>query len=186
MKSEFELKTKQNLRVQAKKIRNSLDIQTISSAIARQLIMLDAYKKAKIVAGFYPFGHEVDLRQLYHDLTKKWHLPRLINDTKITFYPFKSPSKMEKNKYGIHEPACGKELGLSEMDIIIAPALMVDKNGHRLGYGKGYYDRFLSKLPEKCLKIVPIPEELLIESLPIDNFDISVDIAVTQDKIYYF
>jgi len=186
MTSKFETDTKQKLRIQAKKIRNSLDIPAVSSAICGQIVEFESYKKAKNVAGFYPFGHEIDLRELYQDSSKKFYLPRVIDGVEMVFYPFTSLSEMEKNKYGILEPITGEELKPSKIDLIIVPGLMADKKGHRLGYGKGYYDRFMAKLSGNCIKIIPIPEELLTENIPADKFDVPVDIAVTQIQIHYF
>ncbi len=179
-------KTKQQYRTQARKQRKNLDISLISIEICKQIKNLDIYKKAKKIAGFYSFGNETDIRQLYQDFSKQWFLPKIVNDETMIFYQYKSFSNMVKNKFEIYEPASGIELSAEEPDIIIVPALMTDKKGHRLGYGKGYYDRFLKKLPEECVKIVPIPEVLMIEELPYDEFDVPVDMAITQNKVYNF
>ena len=180
------LYTKQQYRIQAKKQRKYLDIPLISTGICRQIKGLDIYKKAEKIAGFYSFGNETDIRQLYQDFSKQWFLPKVVNDEIMVFYPYKNLSNMAKNKFGIYEPVSGIELSPEEIDIIIVPALMADKKGHRLGYGKGYYDRFLKKLSEKCIKIVLIPEVLMTEELPYDEFDVPVDMAITQNKIYNF
>jgi 5-formyltetrahydrofolate cyclo-ligase len=61
---------------------------------------------------------------------------------------------------------------------------MADKNGHRLGYGAGFYDRFIPGLNENCLKIVPVPDKLFVDSLPYDHWDIPVNIVITEKNIY--
>lgn len=184
MFSKLKLDTKDQFRAQAGQIRKTLDICSISNDICNYIIAFEPYKKAKTIAGFYPFGSEVDTRQLFQDFSKQWFLPKTIDKSNMVFYRFKPDSRMKKNGFGIYEPENSGELELHRLEIIFIPALMVDKNGHRIGYGKGYYDRFLSKLPAACLKIVPIPEELTVDGLPFDEMDIPVDIAITQTNIY--
>ncbi|NLF83919.1 MAG: 5-formyltetrahydrofolate cyclo-ligase [Candidatus Gastranaerophilales bacterium] len=180
------LKTKNDYRSYAKKIRQQLVIAEISRVICAKIVDLEEYKAAKTVAGFYPFGSEIDLRCLYTDSSKKFLLPRVIDEENIEFYLFNEETQLEKNKWGILEPKPEQETAKIVPDIILIPALMVDKQGYRLGYGKGYYDRYLSKLPEHCLKILPVAEELFVDSLPHDEHDVRVDIALTQSNIYDF
>jgi len=180
------LSTKQKFRNYAKNIRSKLDIFHISCAICELIRDLEVYKNAKVIAGFYPFGSEVDLRPLYQDISKQWYLPKVVSGTEMLFYPHKTEIDMKKSKYGIYEPPVCDELKPDKPDLIFVPALIIDKKGHRIGYGKGYYDRFLSRLAEKCIKIVPIPEELITENLPYEEFDMPVDMAVSQRNIYRF
>ncbi|HSA05596.1 MAG TPA: 5-formyltetrahydrofolate cyclo-ligase [Candidatus Gastranaerophilales bacterium] len=180
------LKSKEEYRFQAKEIRKNLNTSLISAAICRLIIDMKEYKQAKIIAGFYPFDKEINIRPLFEDSSKKWFLPKVKNDDIMVFYPYTNFFDMEKNKFGIYEPREENELNPEKIDIIIIPALIADKTGYRLGYGKGYYDKFLARLSKKRVKIVPIPEELMIEKLPFDKFDVPVDFAVTQNKIYDF
>ena len=82
-------------------------------------------------------------------------------------------NKLEKSKFNIMEP-CSEPIEPELLDIIIVPALMADKNGYRLGYGGGFYDRFLP-LCKNAFKIVVVPKELFIAKLPHDEFDVKVD-----------
>ncbi len=179
-------KTKQNLRDWAKQTRKTLDIKAISAVICNKITVLKEYKNAKIIAGFYPCGTETYITPLFEDKSKEWYLPVIAENEHMSFCKYETCSELNLNKYGICEPCTGEELKPEKIGLIIIPALLIDKNGHRLGYGKGYYDRFLAKLPETCIKIVPIADELVIDSLPYDEFDIAVDMAVTQKNIYYF
>ncbi len=184
MFSKLKPDTKEQLRVQAKEIRKGLDISSVSNDICNRIIDFEAYKEAKTIAGFYPFGNEVDIRQLFQDFSKQWFLPKVVDEDNMVFYSFKPDTGLEKNSLGIYEPSSSEELDPQKAQIIFVPALMVDKNGHRIGYGMGYYDRFLSKLPAACLKIVPIPEELTVEGLPFGKTDMPVDFAITPNNIY--
>lgn len=161
-------------------------MKKISGEIRSQILAFGIYKKAKTIAAFYSFDNETDINPLFRDSSKHWYLPRVMGSGDMAFYKYDQSTPMQKNRYGIYEPVGGVELSPDEPDLIFVPALMVDKKGHRLGYGKGYYDRFLSKLTEKSVKVVPIPEELTIEDLPADEFDIPVDFAITGYNIYDF
>ncbi len=177
-------KTKQEYRTYARKTRKNLDLKVISSSICGLIRGLDEYKKAKKIAGYCPSDYEINIKPLFEDISKEWFLPVVTDHKNMVFCEFKACSELGLNRYGICEPCSGKEIDINEPDIIIIPALMVDKKGYRLGYGKGYYDRFLAGLPGNCVKIVPIADELLTDGLPCDEYDIPAHIAVTQSTIY--
>jgi len=179
-------KTKQNYREQAKETRKTLDIKQISTVICGKMTELNEYKNAKIIAAFYPCGSETDITPLFEDKNRKWYLPVLTDNENMEFRRLETRTELTPNKYGIHEPCSGEKISPEQLDLIIIPALAVDKHGHRLGYGKGYYDRFLAKLPDNCAKIVPIADELIVKILPVDEYDVAVDIAVSEKGIYYF
>jgi 5-formyltetrahydrofolate cyclo-ligase len=85
------------------------------------------------------------------------------------------------NKWGIAEPCCDlEEIDIAIIDMAIIPALMADKNGNRLGYGAGFYDRFIPGLRKDCLTITPVADELFVDSLPYDHWDIPVDYVITS------
>ena len=90
------------------------------------------------------------------------------------------------NKFGIDEPIEGIDMFPTEIDLVIVPLLSFDKKGHRVGYGKGYYDRFLKQCRKDCLKIGfsyfdPVD---LIEDF--NKFDIKMDYVVTPQTVYKF
>jgi len=179
-------KTKKEYRENAKSLRLRLNMPIISSKIC-SLIKKQAFYKFKNILIFYPFNNEVDLRNLANDRSKQWYLPRVdLISKSIVIHKYTSDNDLIKNKWGICEPPCNsEEVDINIIDVVMIPALMADKNGHRLGYGAGYYDKFLPKLRKECIKVVPIPEELFIDSLPADHWDIPFDVAVTQKSVYY-
>ena len=91
---------------------------------------------------------------------------------------------MEKNCLGILEPTIPDKLSEKVIDMVILPALMADKCGNRLGYGKGYYDRFLNSLEYSPKKVILLPEELYINKLPVEEHDYKCEIIVTQHNVY--
>jgi 5-formyltetrahydrofolate cyclo-ligase len=181
MNSALNYKTKSEYRIYAKKLRTELDIKKISVLISKRVIAQNFYKKSKNILGFYPFNSEISLIELFKDDSKNWFLPSIDEVSKEIFiHPYKYGDKLVKNKFNVPEPVTEKENDLKKIDLVFVPALMVDKKGYRLGYGAGYYDRFLPLLKDTCVKIVPITEELFVESLPYDDFDVPVDIVVTE------
>ena len=85
----------------------------------------------------------------------------------------KSFDELEEGFFGILSPKNPAEFPKNEIDFVITPAVAFDEDGYRLGYGKGYYDRFLSDINPYKLGICK--KELLVEKLPHDEFDIKMD-----------
>jgi 5-formyltetrahydrofolate cyclo-ligase len=90
------------------------------------------------------------------------------------------------NSYGIGEPADGYEIPAEEIDLIITPLLCFDKTGYRIGYGKGFYDRFLKQCRPGAIKAGLSyfePEEKIDD---IDEFDVPLSLSITPHNIYEF
>lgn len=90
------------------------------------------------------------------------------------------------NEYGIEEPVSAEEIPATDIDVVFVPLLAFDRKGFRVGYGKGFYDRFLFKCRNDVLKIGFSwfePEELIDD---INDFDVPLNICVTPNKIYEF
>ena len=91
-----------------------------------------------------------------------------------------------KNSYGIAEPISGQEIPVEEIDLVLVPLLAFDKKGFRVGYGKGFYDRFLKTCRGDVLKIgfsYFEPEEVIDD---INEFDVPLNICITPNNIYEF
>ena len=167
---------KNNLRAKAKEIRKTLNIKKISKKIIDNLVESDLYKNANNIMLFYPKDNEIDLRELFSDTTKKIFLPR-VNGDKLEVCPYKKGEPLTLSEFKVFEPA-SCPVPPDTLDLIIVPALMADINGYRLGYGGGYYDRFLKNV--LCDKVICISDELVIDNLPINEFDIRCDCLITQ------
>ncbi len=90
------------------------------------------------------------------------------------------------NSYGIPEPSQGNEISPELIDLVIVPLLCFDKSGNRVGYGKGYYDRFLKKCRKNCIKIGFShfsPSEPIED---INEFDVPLDYGISPDAIHEF
>jgi 5-formyltetrahydrofolate cyclo-ligase len=90
------------------------------------------------------------------------------------------------NKFGIEEPVDGIDMFPSEIDLVIVPLLGFDKKGNRVGYGMGYYDRFLKQCRKDCIKIGFSYFDPLEQVDDINKFDVKLDYGITPDAIYQF
>ena len=123
---------------------------------------------------------EVDTINLIKELfklKKNLYAPRIEGDV-IKFYKFNSLDELKINKFKILEPISNIEIKSYKNCLIIVPGLLFDKNNNRLGYGGGYYDRFLSNLD--IYKIGVCYSEFLIDFLEVFEHDIKMNIVVTE------
>jgi len=105
---------------------------------------------------------------------------------KMTHYLLTDNTKIKKNKYNIPEPVDGIEVPSNKIDVVFVPLLTFDKKGHRVGYGKGFYDQFLSGCKPETIKIGLSffePEELISD---VFEGDVKLDYGVTPNAIYSF
>ena len=162
-----------DLRIKAKNIRKTLEIHVISKNLVSLIRKSSAYVDAKNVMIFYPKKYELDFRELLND-KKNFFLPR-VNDEELEICPYRIGDKLELSQFNVLEPV-SEPVDVNCLDLIIVPALLVDKKGYRLGYGGGYYDRLLYKIKSlEVNTICAMPKELLVENLPIEYYDVSVD-----------
>lgn len=162
------MKNKTDFRIYAKELRKTLDIPMISKSLANKIRKSDIYVSAQNIMLFYPIRYEIDLRDLLKD-DKTFFLPK-VDGENLFVCPF--TENLEKSHFNILEP-CSNPVSPDVLDLVIVPALMADKHGYRLGYGGGFYDRFLKQCNAKT--IVCIPKELFVEELPHEEFDVPVD-----------
>lgn len=167
------MNNKSDYRVFAKNIRKNMNISDISNVLI-DLIRQDIdYKKSKHVLIYYPLPNEFDFRALVND-GKNFYLPKMVDNSLIAC-PY--CDDLICGKYNIMEP-CSEHIDFKMLDFIIVPALLVDKNKNRLGYGAGFYDRFLANC-KTAIKVVAIPKELVVDNLPTDIYDIKMDKIIT-------
>lgn len=162
---------KKILRNKLKNIRKELNIKEKSILLCEKLKKTDEYKNSKHIMIFYPLENEINLLDLTKDHSKKFYLPKICGKD-LLCCPFNNEKELCVSCFKIKEPT-SNPVEKSLIDLIIVPALGVDKNNHRLGYGGGFYDRFLNGI--NANKIVCIPEELIVDSIYPEKHDIKID-----------
>jgi len=185
--------SKEEIRKKTLSKRNQLsekDRAIFSKIIFNKLIESQEYKKADRIAVYYPIGSEVQTLEIIRDALinkKKVGLPRVINDDEIKFYQIMENSLEEveftKGKYGIMENIAST-VELDQIDLLIIPGVAFDDECNRIGYGKGYYDRFLGK--NDIGYIVGLAfENQMVKYIPINELDQKVDCIITNKNNYY-
>ena len=170
------LLNKQELRKWAKEVRSKLDMETLSKILTEKLKQTKEYENSKNIMLFYPLKDEVNLLGIINDKTKTFYLPK-IDGENLLCCKYDNDAELCESCFGTKEPAV---TNINTPDLVIVPALAVDKNNYRLGYGKGFYDRFLNQLNPPVKTIVCIPKELIVETIYPNEFDIPVDIVITD------
>lgn len=151
--------------------------------IGRKITEIDYYKNAQQVLIFASVGDEFDtgyiIEKCRKDKKTLFFPICLDNQGKMEFFRVDSDKDLQIGMYNIPEPkpSCEKYIS-KENDLIIVPCLSVDKKGYRIGYGKGYYDRFLKDF--KGVSICPCYKELLTDRLPTDEYDVKINILITE------
>lgn len=112
--------------------------------------------------------------------TKHFYLPR-VNGIDLDILPYDS-TRLSMGAFRIEEPQGDDIVDPASLELIIVPAVAYDRKGNRVGRGKGYYDRLLPKT--KALRIGVAYDFQLVESIPVDEFDVPVDIVITESGIY--
>ncbi len=173
---------KNELRKAALIKRKTLDCTSCSKKAMQNLFSLQEYKNSKNIICYYPIKYEISDMDCINDKTKNIYLPR-VNGKELEICPYQK-GKMKEGCFKIQEPSTEKITSFENIDMIIIPAVAADKKGFRIGYGKGYYDRFLLGLPKKIIKIILLYDELLSNNIFPDIFDIKADIIVTDRTVY--
>jgi 5-formyltetrahydrofolate cyclo-ligase len=170
--------------------RNSLfesEIINNSKIINLKVIATKEYQRSKSIGAYYPTGSEVktfDIIKHSIDNKKEIGLPRVIDSTKIEFFKIIEDSfekiKITKGKYGIFENSMSTT-SIDQMDLLIIPGIAFDSQGNRIGYGKGYYDRFLSSRKAKYVIGLAF-EAQVINEITSNDYDIPVNIIITEKR----
>lgn len=167
---------KSKLRKIIKEQRKQLNIETLSKIIRAKIQKHDAYKLSKNIMLYYPLKYELNLLSLMADCDEKnFYFPK-VEGEKLLVCPKCDEFLLSSLK--INEP-CSNPVSPGVLDLIIVPALAVDCENYRLGYGGGFYDRFLKTAP-RAKTLTPICSEFILKSIPHDNFDVKIDFIVSE------
>jgi 5-formyltetrahydrofolate cyclo-ligase len=167
--------------------RNSLSKEEIlerSKKIEQNLSNLKQYKEAKNVMFFVSFGSEVHTHEMIKEALKSKTviIPKVLNNEIEPSLIIDFDNLIPSGKFGILEPIEAMKIAYKNIDLILVAGIAFDNEGYRLGYGLGYYDRFLAKLP-KALKIGLCFDLQIADRLPREAHDVPVDIVVTDEEV---
>ncbi|MGM9632627.1 MAG: 5-formyltetrahydrofolate cyclo-ligase [Eubacteriales bacterium] len=182
---------KTELRQKCLALRNSFGedfIMRASEKICRIIAQSAEFESADTVLLYYPIRNELSvcsLLQSAQKLGKKVGFPACDKANRtLTFREITNLCDLESGSYGIFEPGADMpEISATECTLCIVPGVAFSRKGERLGYGAGYYDRFLADFRGKSIGICA--SELLFDTLPNDEYDIPIDIIITESEVLH-
>lgn len=166
------------------------DVVEKSNRICERLILSPEFEEADCVLLYADFKNEVMTKNIFDECIrkkKKVFFPKC-DDNTMTFYQVISIGELQDGMWGIKEPVnTNLPYSYNEMlnTLIVVPGVAFDVRGYRIGYGKGYYDRFLND-KQLINKVGLCFSEQLIEELPTDIHDIKMDKIVMEELVYSF
>ena len=167
-----------------RKIENNKNIKFSFSKVFKEIKKI--ISKNKIIGGYYPVNSEIDILEVLKNLEKKIDaqisLPVIKKNNEMDFYKWSTNNLLKLNKYGIPEPEKNKKVF---PDILFIPVVAFDNRLYRIGYGGGYYDRYIQKVSnkKKLLKVGIAYSCQKIDKVPINKYDKKLDIIITEKYI---
>ncbi len=152
------------------------EITSRSEKLRQLFVQTEVYQNAKTVYGYLPYNQEVRTVQILEQALrdgKRVAVPKIYGDT-MSFLYLDDLSRVAKNTMGIPEPVADTPVAEDKTALVLMPGVAFTKNGDRIGYGGGFYDRFLAKEPDHPT-LALCYEFQIVDSLPTEAFDIPVD-----------
>jgi 5-formyltetrahydrofolate cyclo-ligase len=180
-----------NIMSKRRKSMSEQEVNRKSKTIIEKVMNTEEFKKSKNLMVFLSFDNEVytfDLIDKAMDMGKKVIVPYTVKDTyEIIPTLLKNIEEdLEVSSYGYLEPKKDKITAVQEedIDLTIVPGLAFDKNMNRIGFGKGYYDRYLAKTKKDSKNMAIAYEYQVLEEIPYDDYDVKMDYIITEENIY--
>jgi 5-formyltetrahydrofolate cyclo-ligase len=166
-----------------KRDNTSFDFMKIASEkIQKKLKKINAYRNAQKIGVYYPIGSEVLTQDIIQELLsngKDVFLPKVIGK-KMEFRKISNFSSLEKGSFDIMEPKDDCQTDNS-LDVVLVPTVGISPVGVRLGYGHGFYDKFLAE--HKVTTISLTLEKQIVKNIPKSEHDIIINWIITEDRI---
>ncbi|WP_020402846.1 5-formyltetrahydrofolate cyclo-ligase [Gracilimonas tropica] len=148
------------------------------------------YDSSKVVHTYISMNQrkEVSTDELIEELfesDKKVVVPITnFSDHSLTHIELHSFGELITNKWGVREPGKKQDIvAVEALDLIVIPMAAADRKGNRLGYGKGFYDRFLEQ--SKALKAGLVFSDFVYDEIPVEDFDVKLDVIITEDELIF-
>jgi 5-formyltetrahydrofolate cyclo-ligase len=170
------------------------EVKEKSLQVAERFLETFDLRKINYLHGFLPIEkfHELDTRLIFHRVWFDFShietlVPRVNFDTnELENLKYTPVTELIPNAWMIHEPADNELVESEKIDLVLVPLLCFDRDGARVGYGKGFYDKFLKTCRADCKKVglshFP-PVEKIVD---INEFDVRLDYCLTPDEVFKF
>lgn len=159
-----------------------------SLRIQERFLAMAVYRDAGTLALYSPILNEVFTEEIFHCARregKKLAFPRVQGED-LVFVEVASRRELMPGSFGVLEPGGQDLVPASELDVLLVPGVAFDLCGHRLGYGKGFYDRALGRQGRPRQVIGLCYELQLVQRLPAEEHDVCLDLLVTEERCYAF
>ena len=155
-----------------------------SKNIQKSLKKIDDFQNAQKIGAYYPIGSEILTQDIIQELLSKGKdvfLPKVIGGG-LEFRKITDFLSLEKGKFDILEPKedCQKD---NNLDAVLVPTVAISPKGVRLGYGHGYYDKFLAE--NKSISISLTLEKQIVKNIPKEEHDAIIDWIITEDRVFH-
>ncbi len=193
-KSGVFLLNKKELRKKVLEARDKISDEELncrSKVILEKVKEIDEFKKSKTIMIYVSYGKEINTHDFISEcisMGKNVITPicRYSDRTLILGKTKSFPEGFNMTKYGILElePNECEQIDPKDIDLIIMPGVAFTKQGDRMGYGGGYYDKLLSKASDKLVTIAPVLQEFIFDEIPIEAHDIPMDYVVADEDVF--
>ncbi len=159
------------------------EVANLSQIICERIMELSEFDSMDNICTYMTINNEVDLSLIMDKSLKSGknlYLPRVIGDD-MEFFKFEANTGLKEGAYGIKEPDSQEILVPNDKTLIIMPGSVYSEDKNRIGYGGGYYDRYLSKHPQ-CYKLGVCYDFQLLEQIPSEEFDVKPDVIITEKR----
>lgn len=187
------MESKSKIRKRILNVRNNMskeDVKKNSNAIMDKITSLDIYKQSKVVFIYMDFKNEVMTSNLIKRMLsekKRVVIPYTDNiNTVLIPSEITKESDLKQNSFGYFEPKSILPVNIEEIDLVIVPGVVFDKNLNRIGFGKGYYDKILNRLKPSAKKVALAHDFQVLEDIPAEEHDVKMDMIITEKNIYPF
>lgn len=166
-----------------------LEIERQSALVQKIVAQSREFELAQVVGAYHPKGSEVRTALLVgiaKEQGKKVALPR-VEGNYMRFYEYDPADDLVEGRFGVMEPS-PRKMPVDRVDLLLVPGVAFDRKGNRIGYGKGYYDRFISQsLTSFSMGLAySIQVAAYNDDLPSGTFDRRLDALATESEILYF
>lgn len=177
-------------KMEKKEIRRSIKSRTLalkseqalrqSEAVVELLLQILAQRKPQVVALFAPLRDEVQIGSLMQRIECRVVVPRVEGD-EMEFYDLASGALAE-GAFGIMEPQCGEPIEPRKIDVMVVPGVAFTPSGDRLGRGKGFYDRYLSREGFRAYCVGVCYPHQVVDELPVEPHDRRMDEVISGNE----
>lgn len=182
---------KKDLRKELKQRRKQLGAEArgqASQEIAAQILAQEAYQKAQLIFSFYPMSTEVQVSLLFDQALqegKQLCFPATFGEGRMEAYIPRNLKNMDLDPYGFPtpDPELDQKVEPQAIDLVLVPLLGFDRELYRIGYGGGFYDRYIARIPRRAVLLGVAFACQEVDRIPRNEFDQKLDLLITEKEI---